>query len=1311
MPSTSLRDPERRRPLVLAGGALVLAAALGGAALIQQGGRPATSPQPSPSSVSVTAGPTVPGTTPDSPAGPTSTASAPPSATPPTTVGSAADAIELDPHRADPPPALPEPAPPGAAGGEEEGEYEDIAARDAWFSSFRSSSDGQLLAQDRLQAYRQSRRLPLRRTVPERGGEQAEARAAVWESIGPAAIKRNQDNEFWVGPPPYSGRVTSIVPHPIDPKVAYLGGAVGGLWKTTDDGASWTPFPSFDILPSTAVGAIAVLTGGANGADVIYVGTGEANFSGSYYGAGVFRSIDGGASWQLLPIPSDGCSIARVTPSSAETPYTARTFHVVVHGRNRRLGRSNCADASGASLAGLYRSADGGTSWSRLDLVPSDASEVAVEVVADPLRAGTWYAGVLSTDVPANSGIYKSEDDGATWRALPLPPDYSPAGATMRLAVAGDRVYAVQSSVSGSLAGIWTSSNGGAWWTELPYEQSDPNTVQGFCDLGYGGQCEYDLAIALDPAQPTTMYAAGVKAFRYDVAAAPKFENISGPFGVTSRADFARIHVDFHVLTFDAAGRLWLGSDGGVYRTTDRGATFQNLNSNLQLTQFYPGSAGRAFYPLVAGTQDNGTLRFDGTSWSMTQGGDGGYSALSPADEDIVYYTYAGQTISQSVRGGPGAVVINGEPGSPCTLDADECAFVFPLVPDPSDRHLLYAASTYVWRGTGTPGSGRWDAWRWQWERVGTYQFPTIINTIAIAPSDRNVIYAGGSTRPPGTRDRVPAELRVTSNNGLDWVPAQGLPVKPTAAFTDSVVHPQNPARAYVTVGGFGHGHVFLTTNGTNSAAAGGSTWTDLSGTGAGALPDVPVNAIAVDWRFLPEQLYVATDIGVFTSSDGGRNWERYGTGLPTSAYTDVLIDIDSERLVALSYGRGAYRVPISSGGGLVPWTQPVGVGLLNAFNNGNALVESRSASGASTVHTAVSGHDETSPLRGVFHTRSTTRGQNWSPPVRLSLGFQTAQRVVLAATGATVHAAWVALAAEQNAPPTAPRVIWYRASTDEGETWPGQPVAVSPNQGRVDRAALAAALDGETQRVYIAYTDAASGEVKVAVSSDGGATWETAQVGETTVSTAEGFAGSATVAASGRTVVLAWVADASGTLRYRASTDGGRTWAPAETVAADSNGWVTAAAQDGQYGFAWSSPSGIRLRLAHGGALGPEQRVVAFGPNQRYADGYGPALALSTAEAPGGATRSVVAVAWAQCERAGCDQESAVDLGWVESGDGGTTWSPVSTIASGTRNSLRPVNDRPSVVLLGQTRFVTFRGAFPGGREKMLLTMRTAPF
>lgn len=720
------------------------------------------------------------------------------------------------------------------------------AGGDAWFAGqrtypFKSLDLGASLRKARSQAAALVQKQQLKAPIP--------SAVAPWQELGPSNI---------------GGRITDMVDHPTLANTIYVGTASGGVWKSTDAGSTFSLAWSPSDPPS--IGALAITSTG-----VLYAGTGEGNPGGggsTFPGNGVYRSTDGGVSWSNIGLTgTDRIGRIAIDPTNANRVFVAAAGSLFVPGGNR----------------GLYRTTDGGSTW-QLVLAGSTTTTGAIDVAIDPSNPNRVYAAMWDHQRLANgrvyggvgSGIYRSTDGGGTWTRLAggLPASSSNLG-RMGIAVAPNspsRLYAIAADTTGNFLGFWTSTNSGDAWTKIT-NTSALSSSQSTYGWWFG-------RIWVDPASATHVFVAGVSMVESTNAG-------------SSWSSSSAVHSDQHALVWDpgSAGRVYIGNDGGVYRSQSNGSvtgswtkgTYQPFN------QFYTVAVSRQDSTRVlGGAQDNGSLRSWGTpSWNSINGGDGTTSLIDPNTQNNVYVCSQNGACRRSTNGGTSTSAFG-------STTSSRRNWLTPVVFDPNNPAIMYYGGERLNRSTNnaqtftvispdlTHGNGG----------INGYVYGTI-TTIAVAKSNAATIYVG-------TDD---GRVWITRNTGSTWTEiTAGLP---TRWITRIAVDPANADLAYVTVSGYRNGdslaHVFKTTNG-------GGTWTDISGD----LPDAPVNDLVLD-PATSTTLFVGTDVGVFTSANGGTNWTAVGTGIPLVPVTDIDVALSgSSRVITVAtYGRGMFRVTI----------------------------------------------------------------------------------------------------------------------------------------------------------------------------------------------------------------------------------------------------------------------------------------------------------------------------------------------------------------------------------------------------------------
>jgi photosystem II stability/assembly factor-like uncharacterized protein len=674
--------------------------------------------------------------------------------------------------------------------------------------------------------------------VPTAGG--------AWSLLGPANI---------------GGRVVDMALDPSHPDTLYIATASGGLWRSTDLGATFAP--AWPDTQTQAMGAVAIAPDGT-----IYAGTGEPNPGGgslTYTGTGLYRSTDGGAHWTASGLPDSGAiGHIAIDPRNPQRIFVAATGSLFNPGGER----------------GVYRSDNGGASWTRV-LAPANDTTGATEVMFTPGNPQRMYSIMWDHRRQPNkrqysgagSGVYRSDDGGVTWRRLdslvPAAPDLGRIGVGIAPSEP-NRMYAIVGrgpNSSNFFDGFYTSANGGDTWTRLP--DSEP------LEENQSSYAWWFAKIWVDPSDPTHLHAAGIELLT------------SHDSGLTwSSTDDP--HPDHHAMLWDPnnPGRVYLGNDGGVYRSESNGDSGWIKSQYQPFTQFYSAAITPQDVTRVSGgTQDNGNLRSWGKNngvWNQYVGGDGEENLINPTNVNNVFACFQYGNCFRSTDGGKKNIAFTG------ATTADRRNWFTPVQFDPNNPNVMYYGGNRLNRSTDngltwTPISPDLTGGPSQ----DSYPFGTI-TTVAAAQSDPNTIWVG-------TDD---GRVWVTRNLGATWT----LRLSGQPWITRVAVDPSSPTTVYVTLSGYRSGsyapHVMVTRDG-------GVTWNDLTGN----LPVAPVNDVVLGTG---TTLFVATDQGVFVSPAGDGVWSRLGTGLPLVPVDDIEYDPGHHRLVAATFGRSIYELTVS---------------------------------------------------------------------------------------------------------------------------------------------------------------------------------------------------------------------------------------------------------------------------------------------------------------------------------------------------------------------------------------------------------------
>ncbi len=688
---------------------------------------------------------------------------------------------------------------------------------------------------------------------------------------------RIEGGPTWTAAGPYNigGRVTAVVAAPGGNPV-YLGAANGGVFKSTDSGVSWTVV--FDGEGVTSIGALAMDPSNSN---TIYVGTGEANSSvDSYDGTGLYRSTDAGATWSYVGLAATH-RIARVAvdPSNPQRLFVAA------------MGSQFSTDPN----RGLYRSLDGGTTWSKV-LFVSDSTGCC-DVALNPSQPDTMYCATWERirrptyrrAYGPECGIWRSLDGGTTWFELSagLPPSDDNLG-RIGLAVAKSSpstVYAqITSGAAGGYVGVgfYRSQDNGTSWIRRDTGSAYVNN--------FGGFAWYFGDVVVNPGNADQVFSLGVGLL------------FSTDGGATFGDATGSAHVDQHALWFDPTNtlRLYLGNDGGFWATSVGGAPW-TPSVDLPITQFYacsvdPSNPNR----LLGGSQDNSTSITSGspTGWTIILGGDGFQTMVSPLDPNVIYAEWQfccdGSGLRRSANGGGSWTTPSGFSAS------DRYNWDAPICMNPLNPLVILVGSQRVYKSTNGGFAYAAVSGDLTSNPVASVVYGTI-STLAISPADTNVYYAG-------TDD---GHVWRSPDRGTTWNSiSAGLPVR---YVTSVAPDPAASGVVYVTLSGFTLDEfvprVFR-------SADGGTTWAPI----AANLPDAPVNDLIVD-PTNTSTLYLATDLGVFASQNTGGGWFPLGVGMPIDPVNDLALFSSggTRRLIAATHGRSQWTIDVTA----LPATTP----------------------------------------------------------------------------------------------------------------------------------------------------------------------------------------------------------------------------------------------------------------------------------------------------------------------------------------------------------------------------------------------------
>lgn len=722
----------------------------------------------------------------------------------------------------------------------------------------------------------------------------------------------------FIGPTNVSGRMTDVAV--VAPKgesyTIYVAGASGGVWRTRNEGVTWEPI--FEHGPSTSIGDVTLAP---SNPDILWVGTGEANiFRSSMAGAGVYKSVDAGATWEPMGLAGTH-TIPRIIvhPTNPDVVYVAASGHEWTHDEYR----------------GLYKTTDGGRNWEKILYV--DDQTGVIDLVMHPtdpntLYAATWQRIREKWNDPRNephydgSAIYKTTDGGANWtevtRGLPAAPHRGRIGIDIArsnpdvLYAFVDNYEVARDAPEGETdaygrprgpviqgASVFRTDDGGASWRRM----SEPDAYMQNLSGTYGwvfGQ------IRVDPNDEDRIYVMGVQ-LHVSEDGGRSFRSLRG------------MHVDHHGMWIDPDNSDYIVNvnDGGVAISYDRGETWRTFYDNLPLVQFFNvahdmGSPFRVYgsvqdHGSYWGTVDlsRGRHAIPAVPFESAPGGEGSSHAIDPIDPDIVYSAGFYGTIqrTQMSAGRTEDIMPSPEPG--------ELAFrgqwVAPFILSPHNPGIVYHGMNFLFRSMYRGES---------WERIspdltlndpakyGDIPYQTLFS-IAESPFTFGLLYVG-------TDD---GRVWRTDDGGRNWKEInRGVPVKWVAELVASKYDPNT---------------VYMAQNGKRDddftpylwkSTDKGERWTSI----VGNIPSGPVNVIKEDPKNA-DVLYAGTDLGVYVSLNGGGEWHALpGGNVPTSFFQDLVIHPEEDILVAATHGRGLWALDVRPIQELTPETMAAPVHL-----------------------------------------------------------------------------------------------------------------------------------------------------------------------------------------------------------------------------------------------------------------------------------------------------------------------------------------------------------------------------------------------
>ncbi len=702
----------------------------------------------------------------------------------------------------------------------------------------------------------------------------------AWRLVGPTNL--NIPYRTYFGQPPLGGRTNALAFDPNNSSILYAGGAMGGLWKSIDNGVNWTPLSN--SWPFQTVNCVLMLS-----STEIMVGMGDLHGN-LNYGAGIMHSTDSGTTWTQIGVNVLGSNLG-VTTLTTVAGTSGNTILATTGGGPGYYGD-------------IWRSTNRGSTWTRV-LDVSNKSWTAMSVgLPDGTGVRSYYAMSAGWGTNANR-LYRSRDNGQTWTVLSVSPLAAANGFKWSYHIAASKL---SPSTVFLLAPeeklVLRSSDHGVSWTDItagiPSQLgTDPNYNWSQYYYNYhlqtstipaagGGSEEAVYVQNIDLAVWSPRFGAGTSSWK----------SIGGP---TWSGSSSVLHNDQHSFAVDPNNPLnmLIGCDGGVF-----GLTYAAANQSYTVTSYNQFYATHQFYHIsthptnttqvIGGTQDNATPASRGNlaSWSNVGGGDGGYSFINPNNINNQYTTSQNLGIYRTNNNWNSSSTISPN----WTNRGDRTSFISPMELSKADPNLLYVGTHRLHRWNNTTNS-------WTYDLGGNLDFAggsDTISAIETCPQNANVIYVGTGT----------GRLWRSGNGGTSFqrIDTASTPQRPVREINASAADVNS---VLVVYGGSSAGRIWETSN-ANSATP---TWTNRTGAGATALPDVPANSVLRDPADPINKWWVGSDLGVFVTSNRGTTWENatQPLGLPVLIVNKLTLGGNGAFLYAGTFGRGIWNLELNA--------------------------------------------------------------------------------------------------------------------------------------------------------------------------------------------------------------------------------------------------------------------------------------------------------------------------------------------------------------------------------------------------------------
>ncbi|GGX11832.1 VPS10 domain-containing protein [Aquimarina muelleri] len=634
---------------------------------------------------------------------------------------------------------------------------------------------------------------------------------ASWVPMGPF---NHEVTGSWS---PGQGRVNVAIVDPNNPNTFYIGAPAGGIWKSTDKGANWTSLS--DNLPQIGVSGIAI---DPNNSNTIYISTGDDDASDSY-SIGVLKSTDGGSSW------------AKTGLEFTNSQTTSNDIYIDPNNSNTLWI---------ATSVGVYKTTNAGNTWTRT--LTGDIKDIKLK----PGNSNVIYAATKNS-------FYKSTNGGNSFTKIQSGLPTSSGRFVIEVTPANPNYVYILSAkdrnANYAFQGLYRSTNSG---------DSFSKTLE-TTNILESSQAWYDLALAVSDTNANTVF----------VGCFNVWKSTDGGDNFKVINDWARpqqatyTHADIHFLRY-YNGKLFCGSDGGVYLSENNGGSFTDLTEGLQIGQFYRISVAEnsSSNNIVGGLQDNGGYARNGNTWNNYFGADGMDCAVSGSDPNTYYgFLQGGGSLYKTTnRGQTQNKVANGpEAGN----------WVTPLVSDKDGN--IYAGYSSFYKLNNT-----------SFQKQSSFNFGGKLDQIEVDPSNTNNIYVSRKNN-----------LYKSTNKGVNWTKVYSSATN----ITSIEVHNDNSNIIFISTSGYSASGV---SNGVFKSTNQGSNFSNITGN----LPSEAKNVVRHQKG--TENIYVGTYLGVYYKQ-GNSDWENYSENLPNVSVRDLEVNYKDQVLLAGTYGRGVWKIPL----------------------------------------------------------------------------------------------------------------------------------------------------------------------------------------------------------------------------------------------------------------------------------------------------------------------------------------------------------------------------------------------------------------